>query len=94
MWVKNIERQPKTSFWLQTHQDKFYPDLVVKRRDGGILVVEYKGKVYETNDDSKEKDMLGRRWAEETGGQCQFLMALKKDAAGRDVWGQLDEVLR
>ena len=41
-WVKNLERSDY-SFWLQTCSDKFYPDFVVRLKDGRILVVEYKG---------------------------------------------------
>lgn len=29
-WVRNLERRPLDSFWLQTSTDKFYPDFVCK----------------------------------------------------------------
>jgi len=51
-WVRNLERHPEHSFWLQTSTDKFYPDFVAKLEDGRILVVEYKGDFLITNDDS------------------------------------------
>ncbi|MBI6856235.1 DEAD/DEAH box helicase family protein, partial [Pseudomonas cichorii] len=56
-WVRNIERQENCSFWLPTASDYFYPDFVAELEDGRILVVEYKGELYKTNDDSKEKSM-------------------------------------
>ena len=73
-WVRNIDRQPVHSFWLQTSTDKFYPDFVCKLKGGKILVVEYKGLDRATNDDTKEKERLGNLWAERSGGQCLFLM--------------------
>ncbi len=47
--------QPQCVFWLPTSSDYFYPDFVAELKDGRVLVVEYKGEPYETNDDSKEK---------------------------------------
>jgi type III restriction enzyme len=74
-WVRNLACRPAHSFWLQTSTDKFYPDFVAQLVDGRILVVEYKGVGYRTNDDSKEKDAIGRLWAERSSGRCLFLMA-------------------
>jgi hypothetical protein len=36
--------------------------------------VEYKGQDRSTNDDSGEKDRLGKLWEERSGGQCFFEM--------------------
>lgn len=72
-WVRNTSRQPH-SFWLQTASDKFYPDFVVLLADGRYLAVEFKGEPYITNDDSKEKAVIGEQWAERSGGKCAFLM--------------------
>lgn len=55
------------------------------------MVVEYKGKVYATNDDSREKRAVGELWAKKSGGQCLFLMAEKKNALGKGVFQQIDE---
>ena len=73
-WVRNLERQPLFSFWLQTATDKFYPDFVCKLKDGRILVVEYKGSHLWSNDDSKEKRRLGELWEAKSNGQCLFIM--------------------
>lgn len=73
-WVRNLERQPVYSFWLQTSTDRFYPDFVVKLKSGKVLVVEYKGEGLATTDDTKEKERLGNLWAERSGGSCIFLM--------------------
>ena len=73
-WVRNLERQPEFSFWLQTATDKFYPDFVCKLKDGRFLVVEYKGADRWSNDDSKEKRRLGELWALKSNGQCLCVM--------------------
>jgi len=73
VWVRNVPRTPG-SFWLQTSTDKFYPDFVAQLVDGRVLVVEYKGAHLATAEDAREKDMLGRLWAERSGGKCVFWM--------------------
>ena len=73
-WVRNIERRPGDSFWLQTSTDKFYPDFVCRLADGRILVVEYKGEDRWSNDDSKEKRTIGGLWESLSGGRCLFIM--------------------
>ncbi|KAF7964139.1 hypothetical protein AWV80_02040 [Cupriavidus sp. UYMU48A] len=72
-WVRNIEKQEKFSFWLPTSTDYFYPDFVAELEDGRILVVEYKGEPYKTNDDSREKLQVGYQWEHSSGGRCLFV---------------------
>ena len=91
-WIRNIEREPN-SFWLPTHKDKFYPDFIVKLKDGTFAAVEYKGEVYKTNDDSKEKTLLGNIWAKKSHGLCKFLMAVKSDENRRNLSTQINEFL-
>ena len=45
-WIRNIDKDYENSFWLQTEEGKFYPDLIIKLKSGKIVVAEYKGKVY------------------------------------------------
>jgi type III restriction enzyme len=78
-WVRNLERKPGNSFWLQTATDKFYPDFVCRLKDGRNLVVEYKGADRWTNEDSWEKRTLGELWADRSDGQCLFVMPKGKD---------------
>jgi len=89
-WIRNIERQPKTSFWLPTATDNFYPDFIVELIDGRIMAIEYKGEVYATNDDSVEKKNIGLQWEKASGGKCLFLFALKDDA-GKNVIKQIED---
>jgi type III restriction enzyme len=88
-WVRNLALQPESSFWLQTSTDRFYPDFVAELLDGRLLVVEYKGKDYATNDDSKEKKLLGEVWERKSNGKVLFLMAVKKDERGLGVHDQI-----
>jgi type III restriction enzyme len=88
-WVRNIDQQPKFSFWLPTATDYFYPDFVAELSDGRILVVEYKGEVYKTNDDSREKRQVGEQWEKASGGRCLFLFAVETDDLGRNVSKQI-----
>ena len=73
-WVRNLERQPKLSFWIQTSTDKFYPDFVVKLANGKVLAVEYKSLDRSTTDDTKEKERLGKLWEARSDGHCFFEM--------------------
>jgi len=72
-WIRNLERS-NTSFWLPTSTDRFYPDFVVKLKDGRLLVVEYKGADRWSNDDSREKRRIGELWESKSGGTCLFAM--------------------
>ncbi len=73
-WVRNIERQPALSFWIQTSTDRFYPDFVCLLTDGRYLVVESKGIHLWSNDDSKEKREIGELWEARSNGKCLFVM--------------------
>jgi type III restriction enzyme len=93
-WVRNVERQERFSFWLPTSTDHFYPDFVAELNDGRVLVVEYKGEVYKTNDDSREKKLVGAQWERASRGRCLFLFAVAEDEAGRSVFDQIAHKVR
>ena len=92
-WVRNLVYGREASFRLRTSSDYFYPDFVVVLNDGRILVIEYKGEPYKTNDDSKEKKLLGELWARKSNGKCLFLMAVKNNN-GLSVKQQIENVIR
>ena len=79
VWVRNLERRPQHSFWLQTATDKFYPDFVCKLADDRYLVVEYKGHYLWSNQEEQEKLRIGTVWEEKSGGKCLFVMPDGKD---------------
>lgn len=78
-WVRNLERKPNYAFWLQTSTDKFYPDFIVKLKNGIIVVVEYKSEKSYSDDDSTEKRVIGDVWANASKGSCRFRMLKGKD---------------
>ena len=73
-WVRNLEREPRLSFWIQTSTDKFYPDFAAKLVNGKRLVIEYKGVHLAETPDTKEKERLGKLWEVRSGGECFFEM--------------------
>ena len=85
-WVRNVPRRPG-SFWLQTATDRFYPDFVGELVDGRVFAVEYKSERDWSNDDSREKRLVGELWATASGGRCVFLMPRGTD------WGALESAL-
>ncbi len=92
-WVRNLVNRQHASFSLPLGKGWFYPDFVAELEDGRLFVIEYKGAVYVTNDDSKEKNAVGQRWAKESGGRCLFLMAVESDDNGRNVYQQIEAVI-
>lgn len=88
-WVRNVEKEDRFSFWLPTAIDYFYPDFVCELTDGRLLVVEYKGAPYKTNDDSREKMQVGHQWETSSSKRCLFLMAVAEDELGRNVVQQI-----
>lgn len=50
-WLRNPVRR---GFSLPLAHNNFYPDFIAELNDGRILVVEYKGEPYKSNDDSKD----------------------------------------
>lgn len=80
-WVRNIEKH-QYSFYLPMANGRFYPDFVAKLKNGRILVVEYKGDHLATNEDTKNKDLIGKLWEKSSNGRCLFLMAVKKNEIG------------
>jgi len=89
-WVRNLERQAKYAFWLPTSTDRFYPDFVAQLNDGRLLVVEYKG-AFLRNEDTAEKELIGKVWAEKSGNL--FLVAWKKDGSGSDLAQQINKII-
>ncbi|MEI6388408.1 MAG: DEAD/DEAH box helicase family protein [Spirochaetota bacterium] len=92
-WVRNIPRRPE-SFRLPTSGGEFYPDFVCLLEDDRVMVVEYKGEMLKDNLDELEKKAIGETWARTSGGKALFVWATRRDAAGRDVEGQIRACLK
>lgn len=78
-----------SQFWMPTARQRTYPDFVAKLKDGRLLVVEYKGGDRFSNEQEKEKRLVGELWARRSNGKGLYLMAQKTDADGNNVRGQL-----
>ena len=88
-WVRNLVND-KWGFRLPLSNGHFfYPDFVARLKDGRILVVEYKGAHLLAGAD--EKKNIGELWEEKSDGKALFLMAVDRDAKGRDVYKQIEE---
>ncbi|MDO8940508.1 MAG: hypothetical protein Q7U98_15240 [Methylicorpusculum sp.] len=92
-WIRNLVRREHASFWLPLAHNRFYPDFVCELKDGRMLVVEYKGDAYVSNDDSTEKRAVGNLWAKNSNNRCLFIMAVEQDNDGRDVRQQIQSLL-
>ena len=66
VWCRNIARHPD-AFWLPKAEGRFFPDFIARLNDGQLMVIEYKGDDRATNDDTRDKDRVGRLWATATG---------------------------
>ena len=60
-WIRNIDKDPLNSFWLQTKEGKFYPDFIIHFKSGITAVAEYKGKVY-IKEYEETKKPVGDAW--------------------------------
>ncbi len=92
-WVRNIEKN-KYSFRLPLASGYFYPDFVAELTDGRILVVEYKGADRATNADSREKNYVGKLWADHSNGRGLFLFGLLEDDRRRNIAQQIDDIIK
>ena len=92
-WVRNIERRESHSFWLQTSTDKFYPDFVCKLKDGRFLVVEYKSETSWSNEDSREKRVLGELWEKRSNGACLFMMPKGNADFSEIIWLTIEKFI-
>ena len=81
-WARNLERR---GFFLPLASGRFFPDFVAELVDGRLLVVEHKGEVYASNDDSRQKLNVGELWEAKSGGRALFLMTVEE--AGRPTLG-------
>ena len=73
-WIRNIALDP-ASFSLPTASGRFYPDFIALLNDGRIFVLEYKGANLLTNEDTAEKETIGKLWENHSCGKSLFMIA-------------------
>ena len=75
VWYRNVE---KIDFYIQGwRRGRFCPDFIVKTKKGNYIVLEYKGKDRETNEDTQYKVELGKIWEELDKGNYYFDLVTK-----------------
>lgn len=73
-WHRNLERGK--GFALNGFSSKHYPDFILYTKKGNIILLETKGDVYD-NDDSRNKNILGKTWAEKAGDNYKYFMVFE-----------------
>lgn len=91
-WVRNLVHDT-WAFRLSLSNGKFfYPDFVALLNDGRVMVVEYKGE--HLVEASQEKKNIGEKWEEASNNKALFIMAVKHDEKGRDVYRQIEDKVK
>jgi type III restriction enzyme len=90
VWVRNVA-QHRQAFWLPLASGRFYPDFVARLTDGRIFVVEYKGDLTAGTTDTREKRLIGERWARTAGGVFAIIERMRH---GRDMRAQFLDAIR
>ena len=73
-WHRNLERGK--GFHLNGFNKNHYPDFIIYTKKGNIILLETKGDVYD-NDDSRDKNILGKTWAEKCGDNFKYFMVFE-----------------
>jgi type III restriction enzyme len=89
-WVRNLVKST-SGFWLPTSAGKFYPDFIIERTDGIVVVAEYKGAQLQ-GPEQTEKRQIGELWAKNSGGKARFGWVMKTQE-GMCLAQQLDKLL-
>lgn len=91
-WHRNLERGK--GFFLNGFSSNHYPDFILYTKKGNIILLETKGDVYD-NDDSKDKNRLGKIWAQKAGENFKYFMVFQsKDVADTYTAKSIIEVLK
>lgn len=90
-WVRNLDTKP-CGFWLPTSTQNFYPDFIVERNDGLIVVIEYKGARGASDSLEIEKRQVGELWAKNSQGRARFGWIMKTQD-GLSMAQQLEKLL-
>ena len=76
-WFRNPEM---SGFYIQGwKKHKFYPDFIVKTKNGNYIVLEYKGEHLATGEDSDYKKAIGEQWEKLSDGKYYFKWVEKKN---------------
>jgi type III restriction enzyme len=73
-WHRNLTRGK--GFFINGYYSNHYPDFILYTSKGNIILVETKGDD-RVNDDSKDKNKLGKIWAEKSGEKYKYFMVFQ-----------------
>ena len=91
-WHRNLERGK--GFYLNGFSSNHYPDFILYTKKGNIILLETKGDVYD-NDDSRDKNRLGKIWAQKAGDNYKYFMVFQsKDVPDTYTAKSIIEVLK
>jgi type III restriction enzyme len=88
-WVRNGDRAPG-NYALARSTGHFFPDFVAKLHDGRVFLIEAKGR---TDEADREKDNVGRRVMEASGGRLLYVTVSEAEEGRRDIEAQIRAVL-
>lgn len=91
-WHRNLERGK--GFYLNGYSSNHYPDFILYTQKGNLILLETKGDVYD-NDDSRDKNKLGKIWAQKAGDNYKYFMVFQsKNVEGTYTSKSIIEVLK
>lgn len=73
-WHRNLTRGK--GFFINGYYRDHYPDFIIYTKKGNIVLIETKGDHLD-NDDSKDKNKLGKIWAEKSGEKYKYFMVFQ-----------------
>ncbi len=73
-WHRNLEKGK--GFALNGFDNNHYPDFIIFTRKKNLILIETKGDHLD-NEDSKAKNVLGKKWAEKAGDNFKYFMVFQ-----------------
>ena len=73
-WHRNFTRGK--GFYINGYDSNHYPDFILHTNKGNIILIETKGDDRD-NDDSKEKNRLGKLWEQKAGDSFKYFMVFQ-----------------
>ena len=74
-WHRNLEKGK--GFALNGFDSNHYPDFIIYTKNKTLILIETKGDHLD-NDDSRAKNVLGKKWAEKAGDNFKYFMVFQK----------------
>lgn len=89
-WHRNMDR---IEFCINGYLNH-YPDFMVMTESGKVVMIETKGSHLTSNDDSRMKAELGKKWQSQAGSRYRYYMVASEPIASNPDAISLDELLK